>query len=165
MNSSGRKGHRPKPNNDRDPHNSFSDRVSAPDRQRLCGQRRKQRPPLRPRGLCVPVTLPPVKPIQPQVSPPDERSCGIVIEGAYAVCGDQLHVRDHEDRSWTIALKPGDNAEVLARKCCARDSGSTTHSISPFTTLLAAIIRACSHKLPCRVLIFLHSRLGTNAAA
>jgi hypothetical protein len=56
------------------------------------------------------------KPIRTQVSPPDERSCGIDIEGAYAVCGDQLHVRDHEDRSWTVALKPGDNAEVLAQK-------------------------------------------------
>jgi hypothetical protein len=48
--------------------------------------------------------------------PPDERSCGIVIEGAYALCGDQLHVRDHEGRSWTVALKPGDNPEILARK-------------------------------------------------
>jgi hypothetical protein len=38
------------------------------------------------------------------------------IEGAYAVCGNQLHVRDHEDRSWTVALNPGDNAEILARK-------------------------------------------------
>jgi hypothetical protein len=40
----------------------------------------------------------------------------IVIEGTYAVCGDQLHVRDHEGRSWTVVLKPGDNAEILARK-------------------------------------------------
>jgi hypothetical protein len=46
----------------------------------------------------------------------DERSCGLVIEGAYAVCGDQLHVRDHEGKSWTVALKPGDNPEILARK-------------------------------------------------
>jgi hypothetical protein len=55
-------------------------------------------------------------PIQTQVGPPDERSCGIVIEGPYAVRGDQFHVRDHEGRSWTVALKPGDNPEILARK-------------------------------------------------
>ncbi len=56
------------------------------------------------------------KPIQTHVSPSDERRCGIVIEGAYAVCGDQLHVRDHEGRSWTVALKPGNNPEIIARK-------------------------------------------------
>jgi hypothetical protein len=55
-------------------------------------------------------------PIQTQVGPRDERSCGIVIEGPYAVRGDQFHVRDHEGRSWTVALKPGDNPEILARK-------------------------------------------------
>jgi hypothetical protein len=54
------------------------------------------------------------KPIQTQVSPSDERSCGIVIEGARAVCGSQLHVRDHEGRTWMIALN-GD-PDVQARK-------------------------------------------------
>jgi len=38
--------------------------------------------------------------VQTQVSPPDERSCGIIIEGARAVAGNQLHVRDHEGRTW-----------------------------------------------------------------
>ena len=32
------------------------------------------------------------------------------------VCGDQLLIRDHEGRSWTVALKPGDNAYVLAHR-------------------------------------------------
>jgi endonuclease YncB( thermonuclease family) len=40
----------------------------------------------------------------------------MVIEGARAVDGDQLHVRDHEGRTWTIAFKPGDDPEVGARR-------------------------------------------------
>jgi hypothetical protein len=41
---------------------------------------------------------------------------GIDCDRLLRECGDQLHVRDHEGRSWTVALKPGDNAEMLARK-------------------------------------------------
>jgi hypothetical protein len=54
--------------------------------------------------------------VQTQVSPPDERSCGIIIEGARAADGSQLHVRDHEGKSWTVAPRPGDDPDVLARK-------------------------------------------------
>jgi hypothetical protein len=54
------------------------------------------------------------KRIQTQVAPPDEPSCGIIIEGARAVAGNQLHVRDHEGRTWVIPLI-GD-PDVQARK-------------------------------------------------
>jgi hypothetical protein len=52
--------------------------------------------------------------VQTQFSPPDERSCGIIVEGARAVVGNQLHVRDHEGRTWVTPLK-GD-PDVQARK-------------------------------------------------
>jgi hypothetical protein len=52
--------------------------------------------------------------IQTQFSPPDERSCGIIVEGARAVAGNQLHVRNHEGRTWVIPLK-GD-PDVQARR-------------------------------------------------
>jgi hypothetical protein len=83
------------------------------------------------------------KPIETQVSPPDERSCGIVVEGAHAVCGDQLHVRDHEGKSWRVALKPGDNPDILARKLLREKFGKhhAFNQSSPFTTLLEATIR------------------------
>jgi hypothetical protein len=45
-----------------------------------------------------------------------ERSCGIIIEGARAIDGNQLHVRDHEGRIWTVPLGPGDDPEVAARR-------------------------------------------------
>jgi hypothetical protein len=48
------------------------------------------------------------------VAPPDERSCGVITTGAYAVGDGQLHVRDHEGREWTIALA-GD-PDVQARR-------------------------------------------------
>ena len=54
------------------------------------------------------------KKIQTQFSPPDERSCGIIIEGARAVAGGQLHVRDHAGQTWVIPLN-GD-PDVQARK-------------------------------------------------
>jgi hypothetical protein len=54
------------------------------------------------------------KRVQTQFSPPDERSCGIVVEGARAVAGNQLHVRDHEGRTWVTPLN-GD-PDVQARK-------------------------------------------------
>ena len=37
---------------------------------------------------------------------PDERSCGIIIEGAYAVCGDQLHVRARGRSRSSRAITP-----------------------------------------------------------
>jgi hypothetical protein len=52
--------------------------------------------------------------IQTQFSPPDERSCGIIIEGARAVAGNQLHVRDHAGQTWVIPLN-GD-PDVQARR-------------------------------------------------
>jgi hypothetical protein len=59
-----------------------------------------------------------------------------------------------DDRSWTVALKPGDNAEILARKGLREKSVSITHSISPLTTPAASITRARSHKSPSRVSAF-----------
>jgi hypothetical protein len=56
------------------------------------------------------------KRVQTQVSPPDERSCGVIIEGSCAVRGSQLHVRDHSGREWTVPLAPSDNPEIRARK-------------------------------------------------
>jgi hypothetical protein len=54
------------------------------------------------------------KRIQTQFSPPDERSCGIIIEGARAVAGNQLHVRDHAGQIWVTPLN-GD-PDVQARR-------------------------------------------------
>jgi hypothetical protein len=50
------------------------------------------------------------------VSPADERSCGVVTTGAFAVDGNQLHVRDHEGRTWTVPFTFGDNPEIQARR-------------------------------------------------
>jgi hypothetical protein len=54
------------------------------------------------------------KKIQTQFSPPDERSCGIIIEGARAVAENQLHVRDHAGQTWVVPLN-GD-PDVQARR-------------------------------------------------
>jgi hypothetical protein len=54
------------------------------------------------------------KRVQTQFSPPDERSCGIIVEGARAIAGNQLHVRDHAGQTWVIPLN-GD-PDVQARR-------------------------------------------------
>jgi hypothetical protein len=52
------------------------------------------------------------KRVQTQFSPPDERSCGIIVEGARAVAGTQLHVRDHAGQTWVIPLNGDPDAQA-----------------------------------------------------
>jgi hypothetical protein len=86
-----------------------------------CAYRPPSPPPIVPASKppSAPVVREPLewKKVQTQFGPPDERSCGIIVEGAYAVCGNELHVRnDHEGKLWTVAIEPGDNAEIAARR-------------------------------------------------
>jgi hypothetical protein len=69
-----------------------------------------------PRPASAPATELEWTKVQIQVAPPDERSCGMIIEGARAVDGDRLHVRDHEGRTWTVSIGPGDDLDVAARR-------------------------------------------------
>jgi hypothetical protein len=62
--------------------------------------------------------------VQTQFSPPDERSCGIIIEGARAVAENQLHVRDHAGQTWTIPLN-GD-PDVQARRLLREKFGKSS---------------------------------------
>jgi hypothetical protein len=71
------------------------------------------------------------KKVQTQVSPPDERSCGVIIEGSCAVRASQLHVRDHEGREWTVPLAPDDNPEIRAPKAVAREIRQTHRVLQP----------------------------------
>ena len=87
--------------------------------------------------------------VQTQVSPPDERSCGIIIEGARAADGSQLHVRDTRANHGRLRPGPAMTPTCLPGSCCARNSGNITHSVRPFTTLLAAIIDASTRPPLC----------------
>jgi hypothetical protein len=62
---------------------------------------------------------------------PDERSCGVIIEGSCAIRASQLHVRDHEGREWTVPLAPDDNPEIRARKLLREKFGKHTAFYSP----------------------------------
>jgi hypothetical protein len=52
-----------------------------------------------------------------QVSPPDERSTGIVCEGKFAIIDGEIHVRDLRDKHLgTAPYNPANDAKAIARR-------------------------------------------------
>jgi hypothetical protein len=82
---------------------------------------------------------------------PEKDDPGQIIEGSYSLSGNVLRVYDETGRLLgTDTLKPGDNAEIPARKLLREKFGKHQAFNQPIHYPPRAMTRARSHKSPNR---------------